>query len=110
MLYLNIGDNTKEIPLPKNAQMSSVEDALVDDVDGKSRLIFVGNYLDYTTELGESNGNSGGVLSFSGEFDSYRSLPLPRNLNARRIVKLSENRFIVVANNDKSYIFEVVNE
>ena len=110
MLYLNIGKNTQEIPLPKEAQMSSVEDIIVDKVNGKSRIIFVGNYLDYTTELGESNGNSGGVLLFSNTFDSYKNLPVPRNLNARRVIKIDENEFLVVANNDKSYIFTTRNK
>jgi hypothetical protein len=109
MLFLNIGDNTKKVPLPKQAQMSSIEDVILDSIDQKSVLIFVGNYLDYTTELGESNGNSGGALSFSGTFDSYRSLPLPRNLNARRIIRLNNNEFIVVANDDKTYIFTITN-
>ena len=67
MIYLNIGDKTKEMPLPKEAQMSSIEDVFLDTVNNESRLIFVGNYLDYTTELGESNGNSGGVISFSNK-------------------------------------------
>ena len=110
MLYLNIGENTQEMPLPQEAQMSSIEDILIDIVDDKSRIIFVGNYLDYTTELGESNGNSGGVMSFSNTFDTYESLPLPRNLNARRIIQLNENQFLVVANNDKSYIFTITNK
>ncbi len=110
MIYLNIGDKTKEMPLPKEAQMSSIEDVLLDTVNNESRLIFVGNYLDYPTELGESNGNSGGVISFSNKVDSYKNLPLPRNLNARKIVKLSENEFLVVANNDKTYIFTLTND
>ena len=109
MLYLNIGDDTKEMPLPKQAQMSSIEDIIIDSTNNKRRIIFVGNYLDYTTELGQSNGNSGGVISFSDKFDSYSSLPLPRNLNARRIIKLNENEFLVVANDDNSYIIVINN-
>ena len=109
MMYLNIGEDTKEIPLPKQAQMSSIEDMLIDSTNNERRIIFVGNYLDYTTELGQSNGNSGGIISFSDKFESYTSLPLPRNLNARRIVKISDNEFLVVANDDKSYIFVITN-
>ena len=75
-----------------------------------SSELFLGNYLDYTAELGESNGNSGGVISFSNKFDSYHDLPLPRNLNARKIIKISENEFLVVANNDKTYIFTLTND
>ena len=110
MMYMNVGNKTQEIPLPNQAQMSSIEDVLLDTTDNKQRIIFVGNYLDYTAELGESNGNSGGVISFSNKFDSYHDLPLPRNLNARKIIKISENEFLVVANNDKTYIFTLTND
>jgi hypothetical protein len=112
MAYMNIGDETKAIAFPKEAQMSSIEDILVNTDQDPVQLIFVGNYLDYTMELGQSNGNSGGVLSFSkeGNFNSFKALPLPRLLNARRIIKLDTNRFMVVANNDKTYIFTLSNK
>jgi hypothetical protein len=112
MIYLNIGAETQAIPFPKEGQMSSIEDVLVDSDNDNTELIFVGNYLDYTTELGQSNGNSGGVFSFSkdGNFNTYNALPLPRALNTRRIIKLDENRFMVVANDDKTYIFTLSNK
>jgi len=111
MLYLNVGDQTNAIALPKEAQMSTIEDVLLDSIANKLQLVFVGNYLDYTTELGESNANSGGILSFDnkGQLIFKQRLPIPLNLNTRRIVKLSDNRFLVIANNDKSYIFEITN-
>ena len=110
MIYLNVGVNTKAIPLPKEAQMSSIEDFYVEQKGDETRIFFVGNYLDYTAELGESNANSGGVLYFNKEnYKAYKSLPLPVSLNARKILKLSENRFLVIANDDKSYTFEVPN-
>jgi len=112
MLYLNAGKDIKAIPLPKKAQMSTIEDFYVEKKGYNSDIYFVGNYQGFTTELGESNSNSGGILKFNPkEGLIYEGrLPIPLNLNARRIVKLSRNRFLVVANNDKSYTFEVVNK
>ena len=111
MLYLNIGENTKEVPLPKEAQMSTIEDFHIEQKEGLSHIFFVGNYLDYTTELGESSANSGGVLEFrNGNLEFYKKLPLPVSLNARQLVKLKDNRFLVIANDDKSYTFKFENK
>jgi len=111
MIYLNVGSNTKEIALPKEAQMSSIEDVYIDQKDTKTELYFVGNFLGYTAELGQSNANSGGILTINNklEWQSSKELPLPVNLNSRKIIKIDENRFLVVSNNDKSYIFSTPN-
>ena len=107
MLFLNVGEHTKAIALPKEAQMSSIEDIHVEQKEGYAQIFFVGNYLDYTTELGESNANSGGILSFSrGALDFYKNLPIPNGLNARQLVKLGDDHFLVLANDDKSYTFK----
>jgi hypothetical protein len=112
MLYLNVGKDIKAIPFPKNAQMSTIEDFYVEKKGENTDIYYVGNYQGFTTELGKSNSNSGGILKFNpkGELMFEGSLPIPLNLNARRIVKLSRNRFLVVSNNDKSYTFETVNK
>ncbi len=109
MTYLNMNGGFKGVPLPKEAQMSTIEDFHIQENDGKRQLIFVGNYLDYTTELGQSDANSGGVLSMDekGNFGSFQFLPLPSNLNSRKIIKLDKNRFLVVSSNGKSYIFGI---
>ena len=109
MVYLNFGSDFKEVPFPKEAQMSSIEDVHIEQSGGNTQIIFVGNFLDYTTELGQSDGNSGGVLSFTdnGKFESYRYLPLPKKLNARKFIKINKERFLVVSSNDKSYVFEI---
>ena len=104
MLYLNIGGDSKEIALPKTAQLSSIEDFYID----KDRIYYVGNYYGYTTELGKNKANSGGILNYNSEdgFRSLGALPIPKNLESRRIYKIGKNEFIVVANNNKSYTFK----
>ncbi|RLD27118.1 MAG: RNA-binding protein [Bacteroidetes bacterium] len=108
MIYLNIGSNIKEIPLPKEAQMSSIEDIYFEQYDNITKVYFVGNFLDYSTELGESSANSGSVFTINNklEWKSFKNLPLKVNLNTRKIIKIDEHHFLVIANNDKSYIIE----
>lgn len=103
MAYLNIASNTVEVPLPVEAQMSSIEDF---EVGENGNILYVGNYLDYTNELGQSNSNSGGslLINTNGTIKAGKTLSLPRALNSRRIVSLRNNRFLVLANNDRSYI------
>ncbi|WP_299529614.1 FG-GAP-like repeat-containing protein [Ulvibacterium sp.] len=98
------------VPLPKEAQMSTIEDFHVDtDKKGNPRILFTGNYLGYTTELGQSSSNSGGILTLNKNetFNFVDYLPLPTNLNAREILRISENTFLVVANNNASYTFNL---
>jgi len=108
MIYLNSGSELQGIPMINDAQLSSIEDIYIDQNEQSTDILFVGNYLGYTTELGESASNSGGVISINnkGEQISYRQLPIPTNLNSRKVIKLDENRILVIANNDKSYIFK----
>ncbi|PIY09431.1 MAG: RNA-binding protein [Flavobacteriaceae bacterium CG_4_10_14_3_um_filter_33_47] len=112
MIYLNVGINTKEIPLPQEAQTSSVEDIYVEQKNNKTTIYYVGNFLDYTNELGQSSSNSGGFLTINKnlKWESIKKLPLPENLNARKIIKIDEKRFLVIANNDQSFSIESIKE
>ncbi|NNL17043.1 MAG: VCBS repeat-containing protein [Flavobacteriaceae bacterium] len=108
MIYLNSGSELKGTPMIQEAQMSSIEDIYIEQDEELTNIFFVGNYLGYTTELGESASNSGGVISIDEKGDqiSYKQLPTPTNLNSRKVLKLDKNRVLVIANNDKSYIFD----
>jgi hypothetical protein len=103
MAYMNIGPNTQAKPLPKEAQMSSIADF---EILGNGTILYVGNYLDYTTELGQSTANSGASLQVkdNGDITAGKTLPLPRALNTRHITSLGNNRFLVVANDNRSYV------
>ncbi len=110
MAFFQSDSTFQGVSLPKEAQLSTIEDFHVDtDKDLNLRIVFVGNYLDYTTELGQSSSNSGGILTFTedGTFNFVDYLPLPPSLNAREILKISENTFLVIANNDRSYTFNL---
>ncbi|MCF7560468.1 VCBS repeat-containing protein [Sabulilitoribacter multivorans] len=102
MIYLNNGTNFKPQPLPKQAQLSTIEDVLVDN----NQIIFTGNYYGFTTELGQSSSNPGGVISSSvkDNFEIVKSLHLPKDFSGRKIVKLKEGQYLVIGNNGKSYL------
>ncbi|NHF60655.1 VCBS repeat-containing protein [Flavobacteriaceae bacterium TP-CH-4] len=107
MVYFNSGTTFKGRALPRQAQMSTIEDFHINP--GTKQVYFVGNYLDYVTELGPSSANSGGVLKFTEEggfqFEAY--LPLPAGLNARSIVKMDNDQFLVVSSDNNSYLFDI---
>ena len=109
MVYINKKGVFEGAPLPKEAQMSSIEDMYFDKQANKNRLLLVGNYLGYTAELGQSDGNAGSALIVTkdGKIEFKNHLPLPLKLNSRKIIKIDHNRFLVVANNDKSYTFDL---
>jgi hypothetical protein len=111
MVYFNPGSGLKKIPMPKEAQMSSIEDLFIENTHDATKLVFVGNYLEYTTELGQSSANSGGIVTFTaeGRYQSFKYLPLPTALNSRKIKKLDEDYFLVITNNDKAYTFKLPN-
>lgn len=101
MVYWNKEGGFKPMPLPKEAQMSSIEDFYKKG----DTVLYVGNYLDYANELGQSTANSGGILTLKGEkVLAQGHLPLPVALNARRVLRLDDDSYLVVSNNDKAYL------
>ncbi|NNC49221.1 MAG: VCBS repeat-containing protein [Flaviramulus sp.] len=101
MIYLNKDNKFLEQPLSNQAQLSTIEDILVD----ANKIFFTGNYYGFVTELGENSSNSGGVLISNSESDfTYESLNLPKNISGRKILKLKEYTYLIISNNGKSYI------
>lgn len=111
MLYLSTDTGFEGIALPYQAQMSTIQDILVDN---HNQILFVGNHHEYITELGKSMSNSGGILSnFNADkkqYLSYNSLDLPYHSNNRKIIQISDGRFFVAPNNDKGLFLRVGDE
>ncbi len=108
MVYFNNGTSFIGTPLPKEAQMSTIEDMLVNTDGTDKQLYFVGNYLDYVNELGVSDANPGGVLyNFNGtNFQSYRPLGLPKETSARKLIKISDGKLLIVTNNSDALVID----
>jgi hypothetical protein len=100
MLYLNEGNTFVANALPKEAQLSTIEDFLIDD----DKIMFTGNYDGFVTELGQSLSNSGGILELNDENTlNYTALGLPRYITGRKLLKINKNEYLILTNNGKSY-------
>ena len=105
MVFLNKKDTFVSIPFPKEAQFSPIQDILVTSTGNNKNIYFIGNYMNFVNELGNSDSNSGGkFIGFDGEnFGKFETLPIPNKLNTRKIIKTQPNEFIIFSNNQKSY-------
>ena len=105
MAFIQSEDNKFiSLPLPKELQLSTIEDFYVDN----DKIYYVGNFSGYVSELGPSYSNPGGVLTgFNGDtYSSHRSLMLPINFEGRHIDKVNNDTFIIIGNNNNSYLFK----
>ena len=101
MLYINKGKSFTPQALPKETQLSTIEDFYIED----DKILYTGNYEGFVTELGKSTSNSGGLLLHSNDtLIEKSSLKLPKDFYGRKIVKLKENNYLILSNNGKSYI------
>lgn len=105
MMYLKSTNGFVSQALPSMAQQSSVQDILVNE---KQEIILVGNNANLLTELGESSGSGGVVLSnfIDNQFTKSESLHLPLGMNARKIISLGKDQYLLVVNNDFPYILQ----
>ncbi len=108
MVYFNRDSTFAASPLPKKAQMSSIEDFAFENVGQDPSLLFVGNFSGFVNELGANDANTGGMLTGlkNGSFQEYGQFPLDKNLDARKIIPLEANKYLVISNNDKAYILQ----
>lgn len=76
----------------------------------KGTLAFVGNNNNNVAELGPSLANAGGLFNYFysniQNFASYHQFPLPLNTIAKKIVQLDNEDFVVITNNDNSYLLK----
>jgi hypothetical protein len=106
MLYLNKGNYFTGQALPKEAQLSTIEDFYIND----NQILFTGNYDGFVTELGTSDANAGGVLLFVNDgLKHEKNLELPKDFMGRKIIKLANHKYLILSNNGKSYIINSQN-
>ena len=109
MIFLNQGGTSFDAkPLPDPALKSSIEDFSFNALTGS--LAFVGNNNNNVAELGPSLANAGGLFNYYDStiqnFASYQRFPLPLNTIAKKIVQLDNDDFVVITNNDNSYLLK----
>ena len=92
MLYLGSKEGFKKIPLPKEAQMSNIQDFIVESIDGNVKVKFVGNHYDYVTELGKNMSNSGGEIT---DFENFKFKLLHKHKHGSILLK----RYIYIYSN-----------
>ncbi|EAQ42074.1 VCBS repeat-containing protein [Polaribacter sp. MED152] len=101
MAFINDGKSFIKIPLPKEAQYSTIEDFYVNG----NHIYYTGNFDGFVTELGKSSSNSGGSFQFvNGDFNQNKSLQLPRNFCGRKIIPINKDSLLVLSNNGQSFI------
>ena len=72
MAFIQSEDNKFiSLPLPKELQLSTIEDFYVDN----DKIYYVGNFSGYVSELGPSYSNPGGVLTGLGSLLSTVQMP-----------------------------------
>ncbi len=101
-------------PLPNIAQISTVNDMLVDDFDqnGTKDLLLVGNNFEISTQLGRMDASHGILLSFnSNGFDWQEDIPIQISGPARSIKKATINNkehYIIGINDDQPLFLEKI--
>jgi hypothetical protein len=107
-LFINNHNSFKSIPLPEEAQYSSIEDFSINNKDSLE-VIYVGNTRYFVNELGSPNSNPGGKLSeydtVSNNFQKSEFLKLPVGINARKILEFEKEKTYIYTNN--GYIFNI---
>lgn len=107
--FENKGDNVFQFhPLPFEAQLSSINDILIEDVNGDSLpdLFVVGNNYEISTQLGRLDALHGIILLNDGRanFKATKASEIPVNGASRHIKKFQykgETIWIVTRNNEK---------
>jgi len=105
MLYRGSANGFKGQALPSIAQQSSVQDILV---AANEEILLVGNNANLLTELGESSGSGGVVLSDfkDNHFSKVESLHMPLGMNSRKIISLRDDQYLIVVNDDFPYVLK----
>ena len=91
-------------------QMSDINDFQQGD-DG--RIYYVGNHTDYISDMGAAMSNSGRILGRfvpeSKSFEKSSRLPLPVNINPRKIQRHGSEKLVVACNNGYQYLISTRN-
>lgn len=105
-LFLNKGDQFEAFALPAEAQLSTIEDFMLDE-EFNGEVFYVGGSSYNVNELGNSLANPGGILKdfdpSNNKFSLSEKLSLPQFINARKVLEINKNIYIFT---NGSYIIQ----
>lgn len=113
-VFINEGNNTfRFIPFPELAQLSTINDMLVTDInnDGKKDIIVGGNCYDPDVSTGNYDAMAALVLlgDGKGNFRAALSSGLKTSGEVRKIIPLGDKSFILLKNNAPALQFTLAN-
>lgn len=113
MLFINERGFYQAHPLPKTAQLSDINNFLIEDHNSTvTGIKYVGNRRDYSAEIGANTSNGGGELKgyspATHTFSICNSLGLPSKLSYRSIVEYHTDDYLITTNNDYLYILREI--
>lgn len=89
--------------LPTELQKTEIRDFAQDD---KGNIIYVGNNGQFVSDLGPTLHNAAGLIK--GVRDNEpRLFDLPLGVEARKIERLSADKYLIVCNNTQSYVVSI---
>lgn len=110
IVFISDGKKFESIPLPIEAQVSSIEDMSFVKSSKGGNIIFVGNTAAINHSVGALSGRAAGMLTLNSaslKFDNYRNIDIPFNTNCQQIVKYNEDTYLISTNNDIQYLLEL---
>ncbi len=103
-LFINQSGDFHARPLSLSLQEGSIVDYLVSD----DKVFFINSGTSFVNEIGKSLGNRLGVMSDYDEtlqtYTTVEYISLPIGTDPRKLVKLDNNRLLVINNSGYSYI------
>jgi len=111
MVFLSTETVYKSLPLPDEAQLSTIQDF---EVSENGDISYISNNPYFLTELGANTGLSGAKLGvyLDGQkgFDGIEELGLPTSMSPKRIVELEDGRKLIICNSDMHQLLEKSSE
>ncbi len=107
MLFVQGEKGFEKIPLPTEAQKSTIQDFYVADTKDSKKIVYVGNNLGHLNFLGNATANAGGILTYTKDTMMHKELlPLPPFKSYRKILSIDKKQLLIATNNDQFYLLD----
>ena len=108
--FENIGNGKfKKLPLPTIAQISSVKDILINEINSQKEIVLVGNNYEISTQLGRLDASHGLTLYPSKDKPftqaSYSHLGVSGAARSIKKIKIKDKQGYLISRNNDSIVF-----